>query len=109
MTNHTAEHPTRNEDEYFARENAKLVREMRERLDAERQERERQSHFMKCPRCGKDLREEKHEHITIDVCPDCHGAWFDAGELALLHRASRTPFINVVTDLLQLLPHQAPK
>ena len=29
MHRHTEEHPTRNEDEYFARQNAQLIKEMR--------------------------------------------------------------------------------
>ena len=38
MHRHTEEHPTRNEDEYFARENAQLIKEMRTLLDEQRRE-----------------------------------------------------------------------
>ena len=51
--------PSRNEDEYFAREDLELRRALRERLDAVRRKAERSTHFMKCPRCGADLAEHE--------------------------------------------------
>lgn len=102
---HSSDRPTSNEDEYFARQNAELIKEMRARLDAERRTRERHSHYMKCPRCGADLREVTRGHITLDLCPECGGTWFDAGEVELLREASKNPLTHVVTDLLELLSH----
>ena len=49
------EKPSQNEDEYFARENAELLRRQRERMEASRAEEERKSHYMKCPKDGHDL------------------------------------------------------
>ncbi len=106
MPHHSEDHPTGNEDEYFARQNAELIAEMRKRLDAERLTRERHSHYMKCPKCGADLQEVVRESVTIDVCPECKGAWFDPGEVELLRQASRNPITSVVTDLLELLSHK---
>jgi uncharacterized protein len=103
MTHHTGEHPTANEDEYFARQNAELIKGMRARLDADRVSRERHSHYMKCPKCGADLQEVARGHVTIDICPECRGAWFDAGEVELMREASKNPLTHVVTDLLELL------
>jgi len=103
MPHHTGEHPTGNEDEYFARQNAELIAQMRARLDADRVSRERHSHYMKCPKCGADLREVVKGRVTIDICPECHGAWFDAGEVDLMREASKSPLTHVVTDLLELL------
>ncbi len=37
---------------------------------------------MECPRCDGKLVETDFESVKIDVCDKCHGAWFDAGELA---------------------------
>ncbi len=102
---HSGDHPRGNEDEYFARQNADLIKEMRARLDAERLTRERHSHYMKCPKCGADLKEVAREHIIIDVCPECGGTWFDAGEVELLREASKNPITHFVTDLLDLLGH----
>ncbi len=103
MPHHADDHPTGNEDEYFARQNAELIKQMRARLDADRVSRERNSHYMKCPKCGADLQEAVKGHVTIDICPECHGAWFDAGEVELMREASKNPLTHVVTDLLELL------
>lgn len=105
MTHHTEDHPSGNEDEYFARRNAELIEQMRQRLDAERESRDRHSHYMKCPKCGADLQEMKQGNITVDICPECKGAWFDAGEVNLMREASKHPLTHVVTDLLELLSH----
>ena len=101
---HTSEHPTRNEDEYFARQDAELIKEMRARLDKERLAQERKAHFMKCPKCGGDLKEETHGHVKIDVCPDCKGMWLDAGEQDLMHQVHKAGGSNLFRGLLDLFP-----
>jgi hypothetical protein len=85
---HTDDHPTRNEDEYFARENAELVKQMRARLDAERQDQERRNHFMKCPKCGADLGEKEFGHVK--------------GEMDLLRQmdSSRGAVSRIMNDIL---------
>lgn len=89
----TEEKPSRNEDEYFAKADAELLKAQRARLDAERaaaeKEERRKAHYMKCPKCGEDLREEAHGHIMIDRCSNCGGVWLDAGELELAGRTGR--------------------
>lgn len=37
-----------------------------------------------CPDCKTPLREEEILGISLDVCPDCAGIWFDDGELLKL-------------------------
>ena len=76
--------PSRNEDEYFAREDAERIRRLREKQEAEEKARERRSHFMKCPKCGADLTTETLQGVQIDRCPECHGLWLDQGELEVL-------------------------
>ena len=85
----TDEKPSRNEDEYFAKQNAELIREMRAKLDAERKKAERSAHTNKCPRCGGNLKEEHVENVKIDQCEDCSGVWLDSGELDQLRRVNR--------------------
>ena len=79
------------EDEWFRRnerellEQAHLAREKRreERLkaeDAEARRRLREQHFMKCPKCGHDLKAEDILGIEVDRCRGCEGFFFDAGE-----------------------------
>ncbi len=85
----TDEKPSRNEDEYFARQNLELIHEMRAKLDAERKKTERSAHLNKCPRCGGDLAEKHAEHVKIDECEDCGGIWLDKGELEQLGRVNK--------------------
>ena len=73
--------PSRNEDEYFAREDAERIRKLRERQTAEEQAKERRTHYMKCPKCGAYLHTEAFHAIQIDRCPECHGLWLDHGEI----------------------------
>ena len=85
----TDEKPSRNEDEYFARQNADLIREMRAKLDADRKKAERSAHSNKCPRCGAGLKEQHVEDVKIDECEDCGGVWLDRGELDQLRRVNK--------------------
>jgi hypothetical protein len=82
------EKPSRNEDEYFARQNADLIKEMRAKLDADRKKSERQQQ-LKCPRDDIDLVETESEHVKIDTCPKCKGVWLDAGELEQLRLVNK--------------------
>lgn len=82
--------PSRNEDEYFARQDAELIKQMRAKLDAERAEQERKKALMKCPKCGGDLKEEDRGSVKVDVCQDCKGMWLDAGELDLLQKVGKS-------------------
>jgi hypothetical protein len=83
----TEEKPSRNEEEYFARVNAELIKERRAALDKARSSTERQAHYMKCPKCGADLQEVEHHHVKVDRCPECKGVWLDAGEIEMIEHA----------------------
>ena len=102
MTKPVNEKPSRNEDEYFARQDAELIKELRAKLDAERKQQERSAHYMKCPKDGADLQEREVESVKIDVCPECHGLWLDQGELDLLQRLSKRPSSRVMQSLFDL-------
>ena len=83
------------EDDWF-RENEKRLledaRRAREAREAERKAKEsaaesqrlKDLHYMKCPKCGHDLKVEKLDAIEIDRCTFCEGFFFDAGELEQL-------------------------
>jgi len=86
------EKPSRNEDEYFLKHDAELLRQQRARRDTERSASARASHYMKCPKCGSDLTERERHDVKVDVCTDCGGMWLDAGELDLLRQADRGVF-----------------
>jgi phage FluMu protein Com len=76
--------PSKNEDEYFAREDATRLKKLREKESAERAQHERHSHFMRCPKCGGTLHTATFHGIKVDRCPDCHGIWLDHGEVETL-------------------------
>jgi uncharacterized protein len=102
MARHSEEHTTRNEDEYFARENAELIKQMRSKLDEDRLKQERRQHFMKCPKCGADLEERAHGDVKVDMCPECHGMWLDAGEIDLMQQISKNPASRIMDDVLSV-------
>ena len=96
------EKPSRNEDEYFVKLDAELIKARRERLDAERRARERAQHHMKCPKCGADLKEREMHGVKVDACPDCHGVWLDQGEVELLAQHRESNVSRVISDLLRV-------
>ena len=85
-------HDTRSEDGWFLAneikllENARIAREKREQERAAQEaeadrKRLKDQHFMRCPKCGHEMREETLDGVTIDRCSYCEGIYFDAGEL----------------------------
>jgi Zn finger protein HypA/HybF involved in hydrogenase expression len=96
------EKPSRNEDEFFKKQDAELIAKQRVQLDAERVRAERSSHFMKCPKCGANLKEKEFHQIKIDTCPECHGIWLDAGEMDLISRIDQSRVGGFVRSLFGL-------
>jgi hypothetical protein len=96
------EKPSRNEDEFFKKQDAELIAAQRTRLDAERVRSERSSHFMKCPKCGANLTEQQFHQVKIDTCPECKGLWLDAGELDLISRIDQSRVGGFVRSLFGL-------
>ena len=85
------------EDEWFLRNEKQLLdaaRAARLKREAERAAKEKADetkrlkdlHFMKCPKCGHDMKEEKLQNVTIERCSRCEGIFFDAGELEAVFR-----------------------
>ena len=100
----TDEKPSRNEEEYFARRNAELIADQRAKLDESRQQRERASHFMKCPKCGSDLHEREFHHVRIDECRECGGMWLDKGEMEMLSHVDRSKVGRFIGSMFGLKP-----
>ena len=77
--------PSDREDEYFLRMDAEKIEKKRAELDKEREEESRQkrkdTHWMKCSKCGSDLHEVNYQNVMIDTCTECQGIWLDHGEL----------------------------
>ncbi|MEP7227617.1 MAG: zf-TFIIB domain-containing protein [Gemmatimonadales bacterium] len=95
------EKPSRNEDEYFAREDAELLRKQRERATAASLAAERKTHYMKCPKDGYDLVSTEYHGVTIETCAHCGGMWLDAGELEAVAKEDHPHVITrVLSDAL---------
>lgn len=88
--------PSQNENEYFARRDAEWLRERRAALDAERTNRESDQPRINCPRCGAPLDERDFQSVKLDVCPQGHGIWFDAGELEMVLHMPRAELLRAV-------------
>jgi uncharacterized protein len=97
--------PSKNEDEYFAKRDAELITQTREREQARQAEAERRLHFMKCPKDGYDLTSREHHGVQVEVCARCGGMWLDAGELEQLLQLSDQPGMlrRVVKDVMATL------
>jgi len=101
------------EDEWFARHEEELLRQVRreherrmEELAARQAEGEsrrlRELHYLKCPKCGHDMATRRVEGMEIDQCGTCEGLFFDKGELdALLMKGSteRRAFFRALMGL----------
>ncbi|HEY5677740.1 MAG TPA: zf-TFIIB domain-containing protein [Myxococcales bacterium] len=99
------EKPSSTEDEYFAREDAerlrKLAAEQRKKLaDAEREALRRQ-HFMRCPKCGMELKELRFRDVQVDRCFSCNGTWLDAGELEKLAKGEEDSVMGSILRIFR--------
>jgi hypothetical protein len=96
------EKPSRNEDEYFAKRDAELLRQQRAAAEQSAAAAARKSHYMKCPKCGYDLITSEWHGVQIDQCTQCHGIWFDAGEAeSLIARDDPGVFGRVIGAVLR--------
>jgi uncharacterized protein len=93
--------PSRNEDEYFVKQDAELIQKRRAAAELAAQEAERRSHYMKCPKDGYDLTSSAYHGVQIETCPHCGGMWLDAGEVeAVAHEHRPALFTRVISDAL---------
>lgn len=107
------EQDNRREDEWFRQNEKELIeaaRKAREARERERAEHEavearaklKAAHFMKCPKCGHDLKETDFSGVDIDVCSYCEGVFFDAGELEELFMKREEERRGLFRKLLRL-------
>lgn len=91
---------TRNEDEYFLKLDAELIKAHRARLDAERKAAEL-AHPWKCPKCRGSLIETTIQHVKVDVCESCKGMWLDAGEFEMITHVHESSVSTFLGDILR--------
>ena len=82
------------EDEYFYQKDRELIAKLRAQAKAKRaklaSENMKQEYWMRCPKCGSSLHEEKYADVVlVDRCSstDCGGIFFDGGEVEMLMKA----------------------
>ena len=80
------------EDAYFLKKDQELIDKMRK--DAAGRKRELAEkhkgapYWMKCPKCGSDLDEERYyDLVNIDRCTGCSVLYLDKWELAIILKA----------------------
>ena len=99
------------EDEWFLKNEKQLIdaaraaRQAREQARAageaeQDRQRLRELHFMKCPKCGHDLKSRVLDEVTIDQCSFCEGIYLDAGELDQLFLKKVDPGKGLLRKLL---------
>ena len=85
--------PSKDEDEYFAREDVekkrKLAFQQAQVMAEQQKEALRTLHYMKCPKCGFDLHTLKRGEVDLDMCFNCKGLWIDAGRVTSPEAKSR--------------------
>jgi len=96
----TPNKPSKSEDEYFAKEEAELLKQQREQARQAADEAARKAHYMKCPKDGHDMEQVTFHDVTVERCLHCHGIFLDADEIAAITRhADATLLGRVVRDL----------
>jgi protein-arginine kinase activator protein McsA len=82
--------PSKAEDEYFARQELerrkKWAQEQAAKMAADQKEQLKQLHWMKCPKCGMDLKEIEIHGVKVDQCANCGGVFLDAGEMEQIEK-----------------------
>ena len=82
--------PSKAEDEYFARQELerrkKWAQEQAAQMATDQKEQLKQLHWMKCPKCGMDLKEIEIHGVKVDQCANCGGVFLDAGEMEQIEK-----------------------
>ena len=65
------------ENEYFLRQERKLIQKLKEKLAAEQAE----TSIHECPKCHGKLVESIFEGVGVEICGNCHGVWLDVEDL----------------------------
>jgi uncharacterized protein len=85
--------PHRSEEEYFMQQELerrkKWAAEQTAKMAAEEKKQRKELHWMKCPKCGMDLKEIDMLGVKVDNCDSCGGLFLDHGEINHLMEAGK--------------------
>lgn len=101
------------EDEWFVRHEREMLeglkrerlrreQEMAELMKQEEAKKKKDLHWMKCPKCGSDLAEQKIQDVIIDKCTFCEGVFLDRyelDELMMKHDKDQQSFLGRVMGM----------
>jgi len=80
--------PSHEEEDYFAKvemEKKKAFAEkLKDQMAAEELEKLKESHWMRCAKCGFEMHSIVFKGVTVEKCPHCGGIYLDADELEQL-------------------------
>jgi len=100
----SAHKPSKAEDEFFAREEAELLRRQREKARQAADAAERARHHMKCPKDEHDLVSETVHGVTADRCLHCGGMFLDQAQVdAVVEQLDSSLIGRLVQDLSSIL------
>ncbi|RPI74263.1 MAG: hypothetical protein EHM45_19385 [Desulfobacteraceae bacterium] len=94
------------EEEYFYNLNKTLIEKKRKEIDEQQHKQKsdelKNLHWMHCPKCGHKMEEIKYLGILLDRCGECHGVYFDKGELdTLLESKEQKGFLDGLKKLFK--------
>lgn len=77
----------------FHEKDQELLKALRAKMDAQRAatkaKGEKAEHWMRCPKCGAQMKEVPLGSVIVDQCGACGGVYFDAGEFEALVRQQK--------------------
>ena len=89
MANDDKKKPSKEEDEYFKREDAERLRKLhaeeQARLKTSEKEALKKQHAGRCSGCGMVMVPERISGATILHCPSCGGAFLDRASWEFIH------------------------
>jgi Zn-finger nucleic acid-binding protein len=77
--------PSDAEEEYFKKKELEKLRESQveaaREMAAQEKDRLKKLHWMRCPKCGLELKEIDYRGVKVDACFACGGMFLDPGEV----------------------------
>ena len=97
--------PSNKEEEYIFRQEQehrrRAAREAAARQEEGERQRQKEAHWMHCPKCGSTLQEVEYSGVRIDQCPGCQGVFLDAGELEQVAQKEPGGFVGTLIRFLR--------
>lgn len=90
------------EDRWFKEHEKELIETAKERKRIEEEKRQKELHYMHCPKCGHQLSCIEVEGIILDKCEKCEGLWFDKGELEQLRKREEEHKKNFLSKFMEM-------